>query len=351
MNVVIRADASVATGSGHVMRCLTLAGALRERGAAVSFVSRAHSGHLGDSISEQGFKVTLLPLADPTDPRAPWEEDGERTLDVLGQSGSGTDWLVVDHYDFDERWERIVRGSGARMMVIDDLADRPHDCDVLLDQNFDNPRHRRYAERVPAGTRQLLGTRYALVRPEFSRQREAALRRRDGRFARVLVTMGGSDPANDTATVLAGLALRKGSELAVDVVVGNGNPHRQQIRDLCAAMGAQFHVQTNRMAELMAQADLAINGGGSTTWERCVVGLPALVAIQSEDQEAIATALGQLGAHRVLGWTRVLSGGDYAQALEALTAPERLRMSTISATLCDGGGAARVADELMNWKG
>jgi UDP-2,4-diacetamido-2,4,6-trideoxy-beta-L-altropyranose hydrolase len=354
MNVVFRTDASTALGSGHVMRCLTLAEELRSHGADVAFVCRTHDGHMSDLIADRGFIVFRLAAADPEARRGAvvatsWQEDAAQTQAALQTAGVTPDWLVVDHYALDRRWETVLRSRVRRIMVIDDLADRPHDCDLLLDQNFDSPLHSAYARLLPSAARLLLGTEFALVRREFEVHRSCALARRNGQLRRVLVSMGGTDPANDTAMALAGLATQAGEGVALDVVIGAGNPHRQAVRRLCDDIpSTELHIQTAHMAELMTRADLAITAGGSTTWERCVLGMPAIVTIQSDDQAPIAKAVERVGGHRVLGCSKDLTAQDYGRALQALTAAELVRMSTISATLCDGRGAPRVATYLLD---
>jgi UDP-2,4-diacetamido-2,4,6-trideoxy-beta-L-altropyranose hydrolase len=345
MNFAIRVDASRSIGIGHVMRCLTLAGALRESGVVVSFACREFDGHLCNLIEARGFAVTRMPAFDTG-----IYEDAEQTRVATTIQGQRADWLIVDHYGIDYRWEDILRPSVGRIMVIDDLADRPHECDLLLDQNLENPRHSRYSELLPRGARKLLGTSYALVRPEFQKKRDEALRRRDGTVMRLLISIGGTDPENETAKVLAGLAVCQKAVVAIDVVLGEHSPYEQEIRKRCEYLpSAKLHIQTSRMAELMTQADLAINGGGSTTWERCVLGLPAIVTIQSEDQAPIAETLDRMGGHRVLGWSKDLVAEDYGRAIDALTGDALKQMSKVSASLCDGRGADRVAAELLNW--
>lgn len=343
------------------MRCLTLAEALVGHGAAVSFVCREQPGDASETIRERGFSVLTL-AAQGTSGAAPdeaggntslgvtWQTDAAETLRAI-EAGGRADWLLVDHYGIDGRWERAVAGMAGRIMVIDDLADRRHDCDLLLDQNYDNPRHALHAALIPPHGRLLLGTRYALVRKEFAEYRPQALARRGGQMRRVLVSMGGTDPRNDTARALAGLAMRDRGGLKIDVVIGRGNPHQREVRARCEQIpGARLHVQSSRMAELMGSADFSIAAGGSTTWERCVLGLPALVVIRSPDQCAIAQALGTLGAHRVLGEAAGLRAQDYDSALATLSSEELLRMASVAAGVCDGQGAERVAAELTHWK-
>lgn len=295
-------------------------------------------------IEGRGF--TAVPLPDSID----WQRDAQLTQAAILRTGTASGWLVVDHYGLDARWETAVRTREQHMMVIDDLADRPHDCDLLLDQNLANPRHASYAQLLPANTRRLLGPRHALVAPEFAHCRTAALARRGGQLQRLLISMGGSDPRNDTAIAVEGVHRSRASGAAVDVVIGAANPHRETLAAQCAGLeGCTMHVQTERMAELMSSADLALTAGGSTTWERCVLGLPALAVAQSDDQLPIAQAVARAGGHRLLGRSDEVRSGDYAAALDRMSGQMLTEMSAAAAALCDGQGAERVAALLGSW--
>ncbi|HVZ53572.1 MAG TPA: glycosyltransferase, partial [Pseudolabrys sp.] len=193
---------------------------------------------------------------------------------------------------------------------------------------------------------------YALLRPEFAELRKASLARRDGALARLLVFMGGGDAGNETCKALRGVALSGRTPATTDVVIGSSNPHRQQVERACAALpGARLHVQTERMAELMAAADCAVGAAGTTTWERCALGLPALVVALADNQIEIAQTIDAAGAHRFLGWGEQLTEADYARALDALDAPALAAMSRAGAQICDGLGAERVAARLAGAAG
>lgn len=345
MRVAIRADASVEIGTGHVMRCLALAAALREKGAEVAFVCRDLEGNLCDLIEAQRFPAYRLPRSGEAG--QDWRPDAEQTVAFLAKVWPRADWLIVDHYRLDGRWESLVRAFTGKIMVIDDLADRPHDCDLLLDQNYCQGMDSRYSGLVPSYCCLLLGPAYALLRSEFSRAREG-LKRRDGALRRMLVFFGGSDPTNETAKALAGIRQFNRPEVAVDVVVGSSNPRRDEIGRLCEALpNAAYYCQVDNMAELMASADLAIGGGGSTTWERCCLGLPALVAVLADNQAELVRAVAEYGAIVNLGWADRLAPADYRHALEAV-APERLaRMEQLGIELVDGKGRERVVEALV----
>ena len=351
--VVFRVDAGAAIGSGHVVRCLTLADALRGRGAACRFVCRAHAGHMAGTIRERGYPVTLLPLA-PDRPAegygawlgAPWRRDARETLDALP-----ADWLVVDHYGIGADWHGMVRAGrtgaartgAARIAVIDDLADRALDCDLVLDQNFGRAAED-YRPLVPPGCAVLAGTGYALLRPEFAAARPAALaRRREGRLERILITMGGVDAGNATGRALealAGCALPAGA--GATVVMGGAAPHGEAVRARAADLPFAVDIRTGvrDMAALMAACDLAVSAAGSTLWEMCCLGLPLVAAVTADNQRPAARRLEAAGLAPVVGET-----DDWRAAIfGAIRRPGwRVGVSARLAATVDGQGAYRVA--------
>src|SRR6185436_17646195 len=320
-SVVIRADASPAIGAGHVMRCLALADALRGAGASVRFACRDSAGNLSEVITRGGF--TLLPLRMPAE--ASWQDDAAATRGALG-AGPPADWLVVDHYALDARWEQDLRGRARRILAIDDLANRPHDCDVLLDQNYYEDAHTRYATRVPAHCQQAVGPEYALLRREFYEARRA-LAPRDGTVRRVLVALGGADASNETGKVLEALQDAAFAGLAVDVLVGGLNRHKPALLERFGASASiRFHDSSSNVAALMSAADLSIGAGGTMNWERCVLALPSLVVVIADNQRETNEALHRAGIVHNLGWHADVDAAQIAAHLRQLMAePARLR--------------------------
>ncbi|MGZ5780160.1 MAG: UDP-2,4-diacetamido-2,4,6-trideoxy-beta-L-altropyranose hydrolase [Burkholderiaceae bacterium] len=300
--VALRVDASNEIGTGHFMRCLTLANALQEFGVRTRFVSRHMPQYLQSLLSEKGHEFSLIgnnsSQVPDTDLRhAHWLGttqliDSQETRQAL--SDQDWDWLVVDHYALDERWESVLRSTAKRILVIDDLADRAHNCDVLLDQNFYINMDTRYSVRVSHDCKLLLGPRYALLREEFRNLHDQASCR-SGLVKRVLVFFGGVDADNCTSEVIDALAQFSNLDLIVDVVIGSQHPFRKEIEAKCIQHGFFIHVQTTMMADLMAKADLAIGAGGASTWERCCVGLPALVFAIAENQQQLVNDAGSRG--------------------------------------------------------
>lgn len=294
MRVVMRVDASLQIGSGHVMRCLTLADELRSRGAEVHFICREHPGNLFALIAERGCPIVRLPLAEPEQiPSsgdvahaawlgAPWQQDAQETVAAL--PSGGVDWLIVDHYALDQRWEQYVRPHVGKIMVIDDLADRPHDCDLILDQNVCDNMECRYDKLVLPHCRRFLGPRYVLLRPEFRVARKN-LKDRDGTVKRILVFFGGSDLTNETTKTLLAIKSLGFPDIAVDVVVGVANPYKDQVKELCSSLpAARFYCQVDNMAQLMLSADLSVGAGGVTAWERMAMQLPTLAIAVADNQ-------------------------------------------------------------------
>ena len=344
MRVTFRVDASIRIGSGHVMRCLTLADALTKAGAECHFLCGEQAGDLLDIVRGNGHIVHVLSRHEDSGGGGDWPADAERSYLVL--DALRADWLVLDHYGLGEDWERKIRPAVGKLMVIDDIG-RPHLCDLLLDQNFPNPTHDRYEKSAIGGALLLLGPQYALVRPEFAALRSFSLNRRDGSLRRLLVSMGGSDPDDETSKVLTAVSAGRTHEWTLDIVVGAANPHRRSVETACAELpNARLHVQTPQMADLMAAADCAITTGGSISWERCTLGLPAIVTAVSVDQLAVSEALADEGAQVFLGWNSKLTAAEYASALESMTALRLRQISTAAAAICDGRGAERVVERL-----
>ncbi len=349
MRFFFRADASFRMGTGHLMRCLTLAHQLGRQGGRVSFVCRQLPDNLRRQLEGQGYDLWLLPggaLSESAD----WQQDAEETARAIAAAGGG-DWLIVDHYALDRRWERALRPRIDNLMVIDDLADRHHDCDLLLDQNFyDNP-DQRYAGLLPGHCRQLLGPRYALLREEFFLARRS-LRERDGQVRRLLVFFGGSDPTDETAKALAALQLLNRPELVVEVVLGGANPRHQALQAQCASLGqVRCHIQVANMAEQMAAADLSLGAGGSATWERCFLGLPTLTVMVADNQRETTLALARRGAVKCLGTSAQVTAETLALAVaELVEDAEALKVMSQRSLAVVGGddfqGAGGVAEAL-----
>lgn len=226
------------------------------------------------------------------------------------------DICIIDHYDIDREWERKIRPFVKKIVVIDDLANRIHDCDLLLDQNVVPNYEHRYDDLVPAHCVKLLGPRYLIMREEFIRERKSLPNKMSG-VNRILIFMGGSDPTSETLKVLTALTQHQIFQ-CVDVVVGNSNPHKTKIKDICMKEGYHFHCQIDYLASLMAKADFSIGAGGSATWERCFVGLPSSSSIVAENQRISTETAEELGVIWNLGWHEQVTADTYKDLLWSL---------------------------------
>ncbi len=341
MRVLVRADASIAIGVGHVARCLTIAEELTNAGFTVEFICRETTGNAISLIEKNNYKTHRLP------DRLSTETDAELTKQIA-RSHPKPAWLVVDHYALDADWHHELRPFTNHIMVIDDLANRPHDCDLLLDQNL-HPDPTRYDQLTPTGCQKLLGPTYALLRREFQRQR-AELPTRPTQPQRILISFGGSDPTGETMNALLTLDDQPPfSQLRFDCVLGAQYPGQ------AAALALQHtrhnltcHVQTTQMATLMAHAHVGIGAGGSTVWERCCLGLPTITVAVSDHQAMYCQHLANLGYIHYAGYARQTEI-DYPHHLtQLLTHPEeRQRMSDKGLQLVDGLGSERVMRALL----
>lgn len=358
--IAFRVDASTLIGSGHVMRCLTLADALAESGACCYFVMRAQSGSLERMVKGRGHRVLMLPKPQETISEVSgnsashaswlgtdWHSDASETVSAL--AGIEPDWLVVDHYALDQKWEALVSSYAARVMVIDDLADRHHDCDLLLDQNLGRL-ERDYDGLVPNRANRLIGPGYALLRLEFSDARDESLARREhAKVETVLVSMGGVDKENITGDVLTILeSIAEVRACRVTVVLGASCPNIDAVSRQAefSPLPVELHVNAGNMAELMAGADLAIGAAGGSAWERCCLGLPALLVVMADNQRDGAQALHETGAALCIGGIEDIQESLPA-AIGSVFEPSVLReMSQRAAAICDGSGVDRIINAL-----
>jgi UDP-2,4-diacetamido-2,4,6-trideoxy-beta-L-altropyranose hydrolase len=361
-NVLFRVDSSQDMGVGHVIRCLTLADFLRNRGVVCTFVCREHLGSIHQKILERGHSLVTLPLTEERQTRsatnsaecaywvgASWEDDASATLETLRATG-GADWVIVDHYGLDVRWEAKVASGCSRLLVIDDLASKEHVCDLLLDQNYGRS-CLHYAGLLSGDSVCLAGSAYALLRPDFPALRKASLERRSAspEVRHVLISLGGMDATNLTCRVLEALTFKKMGKIEkISVMMSSKAPWLELVRQKASLMPIATEVLTDviEVAALMASADLAVGGVGVTALERCCMGLPTIGIILAENQLPGANALARAGALKVLNPDDFQS--EFQELIGRLTIPEQLlAIQQACARVTDGWGAERVVDYIL----
>ncbi len=348
MRFHIRADASGEIGAGHVVRCQALAGELVRRGHAVTFLCRSLPGNMSDLLRAAGFDVIDMPV----DANCTWTQEMDIVWCEAFVHEHPADWLIVDHYALGVSWQRAIRGAGCRLLVINDLPGQDIDADILLDQNLIPDHAAQYVSHVSRECALLLGPGFALLRPEFAAMRQGSLRRRaDGDCDSLLIFLGGGDVFEETALMIraAGDTIRKWRKVVV--VVGQACSNIKQLEDMLVMRpGWQLHVQTEEMSRLLCEADIAITGGGSISWEKCALGVPSLAVVLAENQAPIVATLDMQGAVISLGELAALRCEAVTARLNDLSVPQLLEMGTKAAEICRGDGAARVVDVIESQK-
>lgn len=301
LNVIVRVDASTVIGSGHLMRCLTLTKRLRCLGHNVTFIMRAHRGSMQSVVEQQGFSYRMLarPRSYHGKEYESWlgVSQTEDAVDTIAAMGTRVNLLIVDHYALDHEWEALLRPHVNSIFVIDDLANRSHLCDFLLDANLDAEKGDKYTDLVPRNCHTFLGIKYLLLRQEFYDVKlghcNDTVKDHDRRC--VFVCFGGSDPSNETMRTLRALSSYRSSKLNVYVVIGASNLYRRELEDFCRSLHWHVFCQIDYVALLMAKSECAIGAGGTMTWERCFLGLPSLVVAIAENQREDAVLHDQRG--------------------------------------------------------
>jgi UDP-2,4-diacetamido-2,4,6-trideoxy-beta-L-altropyranose hydrolase len=326
---VFRCDGGPTIGAGHLSRCLTLADALAQAGWSSRFLANEATPSVLPRLARSQHTVELLA-----------EDARHSTPDITN------DLVVIDHYGLGADFERACRAKAALVMAIDDMPLREHDCDILLNQNSE-------AGESANVRLYLCGPTYALLAPDFALRREASLQRRQSAagMERIFISFGSSDPDN-----LAGRAVQAiddaGLSVAMDIAVSSVSPNADSLRSLAARPGSgiRVHFDADNIPFLMAQADIAIGAAGTTTWERCCLGLPSLIYVCADNQAEIAATVDASGAGLLLGRSATFKGAELTKAMRDLMAqaPKRRAMSERAAGLCDGGGAARVVSAIAS---
>lgn len=363
MHVAIRADSSLKMGTGHVYRMLTLATHLKMHGHKVVFVSRLLEGNMIRFVEKCGFLVLTLPCPDTSTrisnlhcTHGNWlevsytleiEQSKQLISKYLAQEGKyKLDWLVIDHYSIEQDYQNVMSALCNKMLQVDDLADRNHIVDVLMDQNFYIDGPLRYNRLIPKSCQRLCGPDYSLLRNDFILGRNN-LPSFEDRFyqKKVVLFFGGIDLTNETEKALKGLLKVVGDE-HFDVIIGGNNPNRKSLEVLCKQNQDRttLHIQISNMTEIFANSYLYVGAVGATTWERCVMGLPGIVCSVAENQIQLAKDLSHINGHYYLGINTELSEQNYIEAFESYRSDIHAlkTQSLLCKGLVDGLGGERV---------
>jgi len=341
-NLVFRADSGMRIGWGHIMRCFSLGQIFKEKNVQVSFITKKLPNNISYFLEKNGFNIFYL-----NKKKYCWKEDAIQTKKIIEDFGN-IDWLVVDNYGLDIKWEKILKPYVKKLMAIDDMTLRVHECDLLLDQNYYENTKKLYFGFVPKECKILIGPKFALIRNEFHLMRKK-LKARDGKINRILVSFGGSDHINEILKVINAIKKLDYNEINIDLVVTNSNKNLLKIKKFFSTSpNIIIHHQNFNMAELMKNADLAIGAGGSSTWERCCMGLPSIVSVFAKNQLQLTKEMRKKGCIVNLGISKKISSKDYTNAIKHLNKSTLSKMSKNGLKLVDGKGTSRVAKEMLN---
>ena len=347
--IFIRVDSGDEIGTGHAMRCLSLAQTLKKMNFEPCFISKKIRGNISKFFVDKGFTVYYIQSSRLTSKKNEIiKNDAKQTAEIIVKHKSKSSWVLVDHYDLDFRWEKSMRKYVSRIITIDDLA-RKHDSDLLLDQNYNENLKIKYNKLVPKKCVKLLGPKYALLRNEFVYLRKKIIRPRKN-FKSILISFGGSDPTNETQKVLSAIKILKTKKQflkEVNVVIGNSNKNKDKIKKLCNSIpNAKLYQNIYNIGKLMCKADLAVGAGGSSTWERFCLGLPAIVSIVAENQQESTKALAKKGCLINVGLAKNLTIKKYVEIFEDLDMKKLQSISKNSLKVVDGKGSVRAAKKI-----
>lgn len=355
-NLVIRVDSGLVIGSGHLMRCITLAKNLMKKAdLRCIFVARGHQYNFNEVITRNGFKVVLLDKPSTCKNYSAWlgtsqDNDARQTHKALKNNGiTKVDILIVDHYALDIQWESQFRQIAKKIVVIDDLANRKHCCDILLDQNMAPHFSTRYDDLIPKGCKKFLGIAYCLLRDDFFTAK-VSIKVRE-RLNNVLIFFGGVDKNNATLSLLHVLEKELGVFRTINVVVGQSNPYKHQIHAFCLRFNnCNYLEQVSNMAEIIALSDIAIGAGGATTGERIFLGLPSIVFSLADNQVEVARYLDENEYITYLGDQREIMTCDIVFELKRYVRfPDLLKERSIKLLTVSESKLSKLIQEIVRF--
>lgn len=358
LKIVFRVDASKQIGTGHLIRCVTLAKELERIGARCSFLCKEHEDNLFDYVLENRFELKILKKQKNSYFDMKSKDDlnhsdwlGSSQVDDAQQSiqlmqTSDPDWLIIDHYGIDYRWQELLRPHCKKILVIDDLADRKHTCDLLLDQNFVNNYLNRYDNLVKPTTAKLLGPKFALLQKDYSDFKNK-VPKINNNVENILVYFGGSDLHGLTESVVDALVEILENTVNVDIVVNQ--PSKSLLNKIHRKKNFNFYSNLTTLAPLISKADLAIGAGGTTTWERCFMGTPSIVITTAENQIATAKKMHEQKMIHWIGHFYEINKVDLPKEIKDILLDFKFfsASSKKCSKLVDGRGAERVVQIML----
>ena len=340
--IFIRVDSSTKIGYGHFIRCMALADTL-QKNFKINFISRSLEGNLISGIQDKGFGIFRFYS---NSEKINEKNDAQKTISLIKKHSGSKNILIVDNYQLSKKWETDVKPFVHKLVAIDDLPNRSHNCDLLIDQNLHTKVNGLYKGLIPSNCIKLIGPKFSMIRKKF-RMLKKSVKPRTFPIKKILVSFGGSDTENQTLIALNSIK-KMNRKIDVDVVVGKANKCKKTLKIFCNRNNHfTYHEQIDDIADLMLSSDLSIGSSGSTTWERCILGLPAIVSISSNDQMDIANSLSQKKCIINLGDAKKLTETNYINVITNLKKNDLRNMSKNSMSLVDGNGTQRILKHIL----
>ena len=340
--IFIRVDSSTKVGYGHFIRCMALADTL-QKNFKIYFLSRSLEGNLISNIQKRGFHVFRFYS---NLEKINVKNDAQKTISLIKKYGNQKSILIVDNYELSKKWETLVKPFVHNLIVIDDLPNRSHNCDLLIDQNLHTNANSLYKDLIPSECVKLIGPKFSMIRKEFKMLRKY-VKPRKFPIKKILISFGGTDVENQTLIVLNSIK-KMNDKIDVDVVVGQANRYKKTLKSFCNKNKKfTYYEQIDNIARLMLLADLSIGSSGSTTWERCSLGLPAIVSISANNQRNTANTLSKRKCIINLGHVKKLNETKYLNAITNIGKNDLRNMSKNSMSLVDGDGTKRILKHIL----
>ena len=348
-NFFIRVDGSSDIGTGHIIRCLAIAEILKNTFDKITFLTKSSAGTLINIIKNKGFDVIIL----KSDNVSSVENTSNFDIEIkiikthLKSSKNDLNFLLIDHYELDINYESNLRDTFKRIFVIDDLANRKHDCDLLIDQNYYENFSSRYTNLIPKNTIKLLGPKYAILRLEFINSKK--LTQKNFEPKKILISYGGSDPTNECKKILLAISSLKTREFHVTAVAGIHNKNFESLKkEFSSYENIEIFQHIDNFSKLLSNTDLCFGAGGTTTWERMYFGIPSFVTIISQDQKESVEFLSKTGHIINLGFSENMTHKEYLKCLERINPKVLEKMSLKNQKLIDGNGTNRIKKQIMD---
>ncbi len=334
-NIFFRVDSSFGVGFGHLNRCLILAEIFKKRKMKLHFICKNLKGNVTNEIKLRGYNLHFIKNLKNSN-----YQDYLNTRKILESFEDEICYLLIDNYHWDEKYEKKLRFLVEKIIVIDDLANRKHDCDLLIDQNLYSNFEDRYNKLVPKNCQKLLGPRYVLLRKEFLRSKRKA---KINSIKKIFVSFGGQDVSNETVRVLSAIKKSKLNYQKINFLVNKSNNNLRNLKKISKNMkGVVISTEEKKLSKLIQNSDLSIGAGGSMTWERAYLGIPSIVLILSKNQFEIANTMEKKGCIYNMGWSKNLKISDYQKIFDRLRINELNSMSQKNRKIVDGKGISRI---------